>query len=167
MGKVADPTQSSSSNHCQFNYSRISDMGGSRRGQGSEPPWKVTKIYAFLAILVQIPWKITKLPSQHPILGHYRHASKTPYTYSGICLDHLPPPPPPQKKKKKIVKVGPSLTKLSGSVHVTEIRSVSNSLDPDPAQCLIWFQTLWKYVISANDAKLCIQYLVASFIDGQ
>ena len=41
-------------------------------GQGVRTPhWKVIKIKGFLAILVQIPWKITQLPSQHSMLGHH------------------------------------------------------------------------------------------------
>ena len=35
----------------------------------------------FLAILVQIPWKITKLPSHHSMLGHHQHASETPFKW--------------------------------------------------------------------------------------
>ena len=47
---------------------------GSRGGQG----------VSFIAILVQIPWKITKLPSQNSVLGHHQHASKT--SLNGVLL---------------------------------------------------------------------------------
>ena len=60
-------------------------------GQGLQnPPWKITEIKGVLAILVQIPWKITKPPSQHSMLGHHQHASETPFkwwpAYSGIWI---------------------------------------------------------------------------------
>ena len=35
----------------------------------------------FLAILVQIPLKITKLPNQLSTLGHHRSARKTPFKW--------------------------------------------------------------------------------------
>ena len=54
-------------------------MRGSRGGQGVLTPWKITKIKVFLAILVLIHWIITKLPSQHSMLGHHWHASETPF----------------------------------------------------------------------------------------
>ena len=60
-------------------------MCGSRGGgggdRGSGPPWKSQKNIGFLAILVQIPWKITKLPSQHSTLSHHQHASETPFKW--------------------------------------------------------------------------------------
>ena len=34
-----------------------------------------------LAILVRIPWKVTKLPSQHSMFGHYRPISETPFKW--------------------------------------------------------------------------------------
>ena len=40
---------------------------GETGGPDPPPPWKITKIYGFLAILI-----ITKLPSQHSMVGHYR-----------------------------------------------------------------------------------------------
>ena len=53
-----------------------------RGDRGSRSPLKkITKLYGFLAILVWIPWKITKLPSQHSMLGHHRHASETPFKW--------------------------------------------------------------------------------------
>ena len=46
-------------------------------GRGSGPPWKITKIKGFFAILVRFPRKTKNLPSHHSILGYYRHASET------------------------------------------------------------------------------------------
>ena len=45
----------------------------------SGPPEKSENKVVFLAILVQIPWKITRLPCQPSILGHHRLASKAPF----------------------------------------------------------------------------------------
>ena len=62
-------------------------MGGSRGGTGDPtpppppPPWKFAKIKGFLAILAQITWKITKLPSRHSMLGILRPASKMPFKW--------------------------------------------------------------------------------------
>ena len=62
--------------------------------------------------------EITKLPSQHSVLGHHQHASETQFkwrlagpVYSGIWIL------PPLINLKNVVKVGPPLTKLSGSAH--------------------------------------------------
>ena len=62
-----------------YQHGRIQRGGGGDRGSGH--PWKITKIKVFLAILVQIPWKITKLPSQQSMLGHHRPASETPFKW--------------------------------------------------------------------------------------
>ena len=93
-------------------------MCGSRGGtEGPDPPEK--------SILVQIPCKTTKLPSQHSMLGHHRPVSKTPMmAHLKRYLDSLSP----HQLKKNIVKDEPPLKKLSGSVH----------MDPDQA----WVQTL-------------------------
>ena len=55
--------------------------GGDR---GSRPPWYITKLQGSLAILVQIPWKFTQLPSQHSMFGHYRPASETPFKWCSV-----------------------------------------------------------------------------------
>ena len=93
-------------------------MGGSRRGggQGVQTPLKNQKNIGLLRNTGPIPLKITNLPSQHSMLGHYLHASETPFngvslagrcrpTFSGIWI--------PSSTKK----VGPPLKKLSGSAH--------------------------------------------------
>ena len=52
------------------------------RGSGSPPPppekSQNHKILMFLSNTGPDPIKITKLPSQHSMLGHYRPASETP-----------------------------------------------------------------------------------------
>ena len=72
--------------------------GGGDRGSGL--PLKTHKEVGFLSNTGPDPLKITKLPSQHSMLGHNRHASETPLNgallasrwwpvYSGIWI--LPP----------------------------------------------------------------------------
>ena len=54
-------------------------MHGSRGGwgdRGPDPPEKSQK-YRVLTNSCQDPMKITKLTSQHSMLGHHRHASET------------------------------------------------------------------------------------------
>ena len=102
-------------------------MRGSRGGWGQifpDPtPCKITKLYESLEILVRIPWKITELPSQHSMLGHHQPTSETPlkWRFAGrpiiarlwCYLDQLFFP----HQLKFFVRVGPPLTKLSGSAH--------------------------------------------------
>ena len=74
-------------------------MGGSSGGGGGgggtggpDTPWKITKIQGFLAILMQDLLKITKLPSHHSNVGHYRHASKMPFQWrfaGGLMMAHF------------------------------------------------------------------------------
>ena len=53
-------------------------MCWSRGGTGGPgPPWKITKIWSFLAILDRIPWN-TQI-YQATTLGHHRHASETSF----------------------------------------------------------------------------------------
>ena len=79
------------------------------------------KIKDSLAILIRIPWKITKLQSQHSMTGRYRPASETPFKWLSLGADDGPlivvsgSFHPSSTKKKNGVKVGPPLTKLSGS----------------------------------------------------
>ena len=61
--------------HAQIQRERERERGVCVR----TPPWKITIIMGFLAILVQISWTITKLPSQHSMLGHYQPAFETPF----------------------------------------------------------------------------------------
>ena len=52
----------------------------SEAGTGGPDPLENYKNNGFLiALLVQIPWKITKLPSQHSMIGHHQHTSETPF----------------------------------------------------------------------------------------
>ena len=58
-------------------------MCGSRGGgggRGAGPPL-VKKKYRFFSNTGPDPLKIVKLPSQLSILGHNRHASKTPFKW--------------------------------------------------------------------------------------
>ena len=55
-----------------WTHARIQRGGG----RGSGPPEKSFLGYTGLASL-----KITKLPSQHSMLGHYRLASETPFIW--------------------------------------------------------------------------------------
>ena len=81
------------------------------------PPEKITKLSGFLAILVRIPRTITKLPSQHSMLGHYRPASETPlkWRFAGgpmmasfwYYLDPLSPHQLKTKRKKTLSKLDP------------------------------------------------------------
>ena len=51
------------------------------RGSWPPTPLKITKLWSSLAILVQILWKITKLPSQRSTVGHHQPASETPFKW--------------------------------------------------------------------------------------
>ena len=55
-------------------------IGGPTGDRGSGPP-KIRKLLDFLAILVRIPRIITRLPSQHSMLGHHRYDSETPFKW--------------------------------------------------------------------------------------
>ena len=55
--------------------------GGGGRGSGPPPPLKNYRNIGFLSINGLDPLKITKLPSQHAMLGHYRLASETPFKW--------------------------------------------------------------------------------------
>ena len=48
---------------------------------GTPPPLKNHKNIGFLSNTGLDPLKITKLPSQHSMLGHHRHASETPFKW--------------------------------------------------------------------------------------
>ena len=56
-------------------------MRGSRRGHGVRRSPENHKNKGFLSGTGLDPIKITKLPSQHSMLGHYRHASETPFKW--------------------------------------------------------------------------------------
>ena len=61
-------------------------MCGNRGGwdRGSRPPPHEKSQYnniGFLSNTDPDPLKITKLPSQHSMLGHHRHASETPFKW--------------------------------------------------------------------------------------
>ena len=50
--------------------------GGGDRGSRPPLPVEKHKKIGFLAILFWTPWKITKLPSQHSMLGHHQPPAK-------------------------------------------------------------------------------------------
>ena len=56
-------------------------IGGSRGGggSGSGRPLKNKKNIGFPSNIDPDSLKITKLPNQHSMVGHYRHASETPF----------------------------------------------------------------------------------------
>ena len=66
-------------------YTVVSYWLGMRRSRGGtggpDPPGKSQKYWVFLAILVRIPWKMTKLSSQHSLSGYHRPASKMPFRW--------------------------------------------------------------------------------------
>ena len=62
-------------------------MGGFRGGQGvrTPPSLKSHKNIGFPRNTGPDPLKITKLPSQHSMLGHHWHASETPFKWRFTC----------------------------------------------------------------------------------
>ena len=54
------------------------DPEGGGSGDPDPPPLKIHKNIGFLSNIGLDPLKITKLPSQHLMLGHHWHASETP-----------------------------------------------------------------------------------------
>ena len=73
--------------HLCFNTVQTYNMRGSRGGGTGgldPPPLKNHKYIGFLSNTGPDPLKITKLPSQHSMLGHHRHASETPF--NGVSL---------------------------------------------------------------------------------
>ena len=77
----------------------------------SGPPRKNHKNIGFLCNTGPDPLTITRLPSQHSMLGHHRHASETPFNVFGSSLALI------KKKKTKKNTKKLSVTKLSGSAH--------------------------------------------------
>ena len=80
------------------------------------------KNIGFLSNTGPDPIKITKLTSQDSMLGHYRHASETLAGRLWLAYSVFYPLSPNQLKKeeKDIVRLGPPLTKLTGSASVRE-----------------------------------------------
>ena len=92
-------------------------MAYGRIQRGRTSPLKNHKNIGFPSNIGADPIKITKLPSQHLMLGHHRHASKTPFKWRCCRADDGPlivvfGYSLPSSKIKKIIKVGPPLTKL-------------------------------------------------------
>ena len=101
------------------------NIRGSRvgsRGSWHTPLENKKKYIWFLSNTGPDPLKITNLPSQHSMLGHHRPANETPFKWRFhwraddgplimVFESSLP------SSTKKTVKIGPPLTKLSGSAH--------------------------------------------------
>ena len=60
-------------------FSYMDPEGGGGGEQRSGPTLKNHKIIGFLSNTGLDPLKISKLSSQHSMLGHHRHARETPY----------------------------------------------------------------------------------------
>ena len=107
-------------------------MCGSRGGTGGLDPLKNHKFIGFPCNTGPDPLKITKLPtSQHSTVGHYRPASKTPFQwrFAGRPIIALFGGLWSLAPLKKNNKVGPPLTKLSGSANgLITVHSVCNSM---------------------------------------
>ena len=56
---------------------------------GPDSPSGKSKCYVSLKILVQITWKIRKLPRQHSMLGHHQPTSKTPFKFPNPAEPYL------------------------------------------------------------------------------
>ena len=75
------------------------------------------------------PLKKSQLPSQHSMLCRHRHTSETPFNAFRWRADDDPLivvlgsslPSSTKQEKKNVVKVGPPLTKPSGSAHVPHL----------------------------------------------
>ena len=59
-----------------FLATKTHPRGGSRGGQGVDPLPENHRNIGFPTNIDPDPKKITKLPSQHSMVGHYGHASK-------------------------------------------------------------------------------------------
>ena len=90
-------------------------MCGSRGGDRGSGSLKNHKNIGYLSNSLD-PLKITKLPSQHSMLGHHQHTSETPFKFAGGSMMarlwwYLDPPSSHQlkkeKKRKNNVAVGP------------------------------------------------------------
>ena len=68
------------SNFFTVEYQLRFHRGDRGLGPTPPPPWKHKNI-GFLSNTVPDPLKITKLLSQHSMLGHHRHASETPFKW--------------------------------------------------------------------------------------
>ena len=103
--------------NCIIEWRACADAEG-ERGSGPPPSLKNDKILGFLAILVQIPWIITKLSSQRSMLSHHWHSSETPHgvslagrwwpAFSGIWI----PSSTKNEKKKRFQSWTPSEEKI-------------------------------------------------------
>ena len=120
-------------------HTRIQRGGGQRvRTPPPPPPPPINhKAIGFLCNTGSEPWKITKLPNQHSILGHHRLASETPFKWPAFSHIWILSPLfnwKNKQKKNNVVRVGLPLTKLSGSAHVKA--SYLNNFCRCPDSCM-------------------------------
>ena len=137
--KLAEPAEGIS----EVGHGRIQ-----RGGQGVRTPLKNHKNIGFPSNIDPDPLKITKLPSQHLMLGITGTPAK--HHLNGVALtgrwwptlSGIPILSPFQSTKKN-VSVGPPLTKLSGSVHV---RARACTSPCHFKYCVLWLEMgLQKY----------------------
>ena len=159
------------------------------------PPPENYKNIGFLSNTSPDPFKITKLPSQQPMFGHYRPASETPFNWRfaggpmmAQLYRYLDPLSPHQIKKikKNVIKVGPPLTKLPGSAHALhtsyDLHGFLPSIKASPCLCMIryllsqstfffsinlgWF-TAWVESILSNDTKKLLDSKARHLVTSQ
>ena len=99
-----------------------------QRGAGGPDPLEKSQLIGFPSNTGPDPLNVTKLPSQHLTVGHYRPTIRTPFQWrfagrrimaSFGSLWSLAP-------LKKLRGVGPPLTKLSGLAH--ELQSITATI---------------------------------------
>ena len=111
-----------------FQYIHWSVPCGTGVKESGPPPPENHKNIEYLSNTGPDPLKFSKLPSQHSTLGHYRHPSETPFKwrFAGVpmmarfCDIWILSP----LKRCQSCRVGPPLTKLSGSAHGSSSEAV-------------------------------------------
>ena len=122
-------TTSDGSTPAQMFQSCADPEGGGQGVRNPPPPLKNCKNIGFLSNSGLDPLKITKLPSQNSMLGHNHHNSFRWRADGGRLIVVFGSSHPSSTKKKKLVKVGPPLTKFSGSTHASALDFCSVCLE--------------------------------------
>ena len=98
--------------------------GGGGGEQGGLPPSHEKLQKYLVTILIQIPWKITKLHSQHWMLSYHQHTSQRHLNgwrmMARLQWYCILSPLMNKKHTKKLVVVGPTLTNLL-NLHMTAL----------------------------------------------
>ena len=68
-------------NRKQYNVNACADPEGEGGTGDTDPPGKLKKNIGFFSNTCPDPLKITKLPSQHSMLGNHRPARETPFKW--------------------------------------------------------------------------------------